>query len=270
MRQAVLDAFPGFTTPLEGRIPYMYPDTYGYITTGVGNLIDTTPHSNAVTHTALSLPWVHKSDGQPATADEIAADWQAVSDNADLYHSGGAGAFASLTQLRLTDDAIDTLVRNKLASNWQQAVSVYPDAENWPADAQLALMSMMWAMGMPGSHFPKFTSAVNGNPPDFNTAAGPPGDAGADPSRRGQAWINDSTNPGVRPRNLANKQLFTNAQAVLDNGVNPDVLYYSKGPDDGQRVDVPTSDNPVSVRSGLIVGIGLALSIGGIVYLMRS
>ena len=40
MRPSVFAAFPGFITRFEGRLPFMYLDTKGLVTTGVGNLID--------------------------------------------------------------------------------------------------------------------------------------------------------------------------------------------------------------------------------------
>lgn len=42
VRQAVLDVWNDFNRPLEGRVPYMYLDVKGLVTTGLGNLIDST------------------------------------------------------------------------------------------------------------------------------------------------------------------------------------------------------------------------------------
>ena len=65
------------------------------------------------------------------------------------------------------------------------------------------------------------------------TCAGPEGDASADPSCRGEAWLNDTGNPGLRPRNMANKILFENASRTTDpsNLVWPGALTSSPFPD---------------------------------------
>ena len=44
----------------EGEHPFMYADTRGYVTTGIGHLLKT-PEG------ALKLPWRHSKTGQPAT-----------------------------------------------------------------------------------------------------------------------------------------------------------------------------------------------------------
>lgn len=66
MYQSVRDYFNTFQTKFEGYLPFMYLDVKNLVTTGMGNLIDPIG-------AASSLPWVHKSDGSPASPEEIAA-----------------------------------------------------------------------------------------------------------------------------------------------------------------------------------------------------
>lgn len=205
IRAAVLDAFPGYTQKFEGRIPYMYLDMSDlpggpFVTTGVGNLAD--PVS-----LALAMPWVHKSDNTtPATADEITAEWNLVKSHPELAPKG-AQAFASMTQLRLTSQSIDALVQQKVAQNEVTLFARYPNLPLWPADAQLALLSLSWAMG-PAFNFPAFKVATDAL--DFSTA-------GLQAIYKGV---------GSAPRQAAHKVLFANAAAVVKQGLDPEVLYY--------------------------------------------
>lgn len=223
MRAVVRAAFPAFNKPFEGRLPFMYLDVKGLVTTGVGNLID--PMADA-----LGLPWRHKLDGLPATRAEIVADWNTVKAAQALRRLGG-GHFAQLTKLYLDEDAIDALVLRRLDANEAGLRKGYPGWDSFPAPAQLAIHSMAWGLGtgrlVPGSTFlfPHFRAAANSE--NWATCAGPPGCADTDPSCRGEAWIEGNglpgpnpANPGLHPRNLANRELFFQAAA----GADPDLL----------------------------------------------
>lgn len=153
MRSSVFAAFPGFITRFEGRLPFMYLDTKGLVTTGVGNLLD--PMAPA-----LSLPWLHKNDGQPATRAEVVDDWNRVKGAQALRNLGG-GHFAQLTKLYLADDAIDSLVRARLSLNEAvlRSAGGFGGWDTYPAAAQLGILDMAWNMG-PAFKFPKFRAAA--------------------------------------------------------------------------------------------------------------
>lgn len=203
MHPSVQKAFEGFSTKFEGFLPYMYLDIKGLVTTGMGNLIDPIG-------AALGLPW-KRPDGSLASQDEIRAAWNAVKARTDLAPKYGQ-AFAGVTTLRLDKDGIEQLIARKLKENEDYLRKKYPGYEKWPADAQLGLHSMAWAMG-PGFKFPAFDAAVNREPPDFHAAAA-------------ASHINDAGNPGLTPRNKANFDLFTNAARVLETGADPSALYW--------------------------------------------
>jgi hypothetical protein len=61
--------------------------------------------------------------------------------------------------LELSDDAIDSLIIDRLTKNesFLKRQPWFQDFDTWPADAQLGLLSMAWAMGpaAPGN-FPSF------------------------------------------------------------------------------------------------------------------
>jgi hypothetical protein len=223
VRDVVRKIAPTFTDSFEGKCAWPYLDVKGLVTTGRGNLID------PVT-LALPLPWYHRSNNAPARRDEIAGEWARVKAMQSMAPRGGM-AFASLTDLRLSDPALDQLFFGKLDQMWAILAGRFA-CETWCADAQLGLLSMAWALG-PHFSFPKFQAAVAAY--NWATVAGAPGDASVFPSLRGQSWMEDNhlpgpnpANPGLHRRNLANKVLFTNAQYVAADpcAYDPGTLYY--------------------------------------------
>jgi GH24 family phage-related lysozyme (muramidase) len=214
MRPIVAARFLDFTRPLEGLVEHMYVDVKGLVTIGFGNLIDPISY-------ALALPFVKKVGGARATPAEITAEWNLIkdADNKLQLKTKGYTACAPLTALKLTQEAILDLCGQRLRANeWElKKIREFQKLDEWPADAQLALHSMAWAMGpafAAGGQWPRFRAACGKM--DFMAAA--------DNCRIGEAG-----NPGVVPRNLANKRLFWNAYLVLTGAAvwySRDILYY--------------------------------------------
>jgi GH24 family phage-related lysozyme (muramidase) len=197
MKQAALDAFPDFTERLEGKVPTMYRDILGLVTVGYGCLID--PVGLAVIQ-----PFVHRETKLPASRSEIAAEWNTVKAHANpKLHWKYA---AKLCNLEMTLTGMIDLLENRLALFESQLKGVFPDWDQWPADAQFATMSMSWAMG--AGFTKKFTTWTK--------------------CALAQSWLGcakqclmrTAGNPGLIPRNKANVRLFTAAAATE----NPDQL----------------------------------------------
>ncbi len=189
MRDSVRQAFVAFTAPLEGVVAHMYQDVKGLVTVGIGNLIDPIQY-------ALVLPFVH-ADGTYATRDEIAAEWLRIKQAPDLARLGHRAA-KRIATLSLTDEGIELVVSRKLAQNDAHLRARFPEWEEWPADAQLATLSMAWACG-PAFRFPMLEAALKAR--DFDLAAQ-------------ECTINEHGNPGIVPRNKANRMLYRNAARV--------------------------------------------------------
>lgn len=184
----------------------MYLDVKGLITIGVGNLIDPV-------QVALPLPFVRRSDGESATRTQIYAEWQAIKKNTALATQGHRAA-ARETTLLLADEAVGALIRERLQAN--EALlskhSSLPAWDRWPADAQLGVHSMAWALGVGGLRkFPLFLMAAARS--DFQEMAR-------------QCEISTQGNPGVKPRNEANRRCFENADFVSRNHLDREVLHY--------------------------------------------
>lgn len=227
MLPVVREAFFPFTTKHEGAIrgragvPWMYLDVLGKVTTGLGYLIDS-PSA------AATLPW-KRPDGSLASREEIFEDWGKVKAHANdkTYTDAGGGSDiqAALTTLRLDDDGINQSTAARLDQFAQDLYQSFPAWDTWPADAQLGLLSMAWAMGPNFAHkFPKFSAAANLLRPDFETMA--------EESEINTLPRRDEKADG---RNADNYTLFRNAEAVLRAGGDPQQLYFPASLADGDR-----------------------------------
>lgn len=219
LHDSVKAAWHTFSEPLEGRVAGMYLDIRGLVTCAVGILID--PLS-----LAMPLPWKRDSDGQPATPDQVRAAWHVLKSRQDLKKRNVSHARA-LTGLHLDDADIDAIVAKKLEANAAFITAHhFPLFDEFPADAQLGIMSMAWAVGP-------------GFPTKFPTFAG---------FAKRQAWedaiehcsIRTEGNPGVIPRNRANRVCFANAEIVNRCGLALDILRWPNV----AMAEVPQSDAP--------------------------
>lgn len=207
MFPSVQSYFRAFNEPFEGAVPYMYLDVKGLVTVGVGNLIDPV-------ELATALPFQFKNQPQQhAWPAQIEAEWHKLKSDSSLA-SRGHLACGALTEFELGEEAIDNLINHRLASNEKivKSQESFQAFDNWPADAQLALLSMAWAMGPDGFRtFPNFRAACQKM--DFETAAK-------------ESRLDENGNPGLIPRNQANFALFTNAAIVLTADLDRSKLYY--------------------------------------------
>jgi len=205
MQHAVFNAWRPFNEPLEGCVNWMYLDTHNppLVTTGMGNMIDSISM-------ALSLPWRWSGSGALAKPAAITAEWNKVKADTKLSQQG-AKAASYVTQLRLSQTALDKLITTRLLANADTLKDnpAFARFEAWPADAQLGLLSMAWAMGPSfASGFPKFSAACKSL--DFTTAAA-------------ECQMNGSPPPARR--NAATKLAFTLAADVVADDGDPALLH---------------------------------------------
>jgi len=124
----------------------------------------------------------------------------------------GYKACEAQTRLRVSDEAIADLVRQRLRGNEELLRKTFPLWETWPADAQLGVLSVAWAVGAGfAPKWPRFTAACR---------------AGDWASAQDNCRLREQGNPGVIPRNQANRLLFANALEVARQGLEPSRLYY--------------------------------------------
>ncbi|MEX5710276.1 peptidoglycan-binding protein [Parafrankia sp. FMc6] len=266
MHPAIQNYWITFNEPLEGRVNFMYLDQKGWVSTGVGNKIDETVAANSAPTPAEraaslalagELGWLD-SGGSPAAPEQIAADWDAVKSRLDLAPQGHR-AFRSLTALNLDDKEIDRFVFVKL--DQMEIVLVgrqdFTDFASWPANAQLATLSMCWALG-PAFRFPKLQRHVSAR--DWSGAA---------------AECHFEPDLGtIRIRNMLDRAHFLLARAAEDQGLPAEqlaldvsdefgvqgallALGYGPGPQDGvagpttqRAVRAFQSDNVLASQNG--------------------
>ncbi|HUQ90277.1 MAG TPA: hypothetical protein VM120_01270 [Bryobacteraceae bacterium] len=212
MQATVRSRFRGFNEPFEGVVPFMYQDILGFITVGVGNLIDPLSEAERLPFRFKSKPGID-NPGQLASRPEIIAEWNRIKGDASLAKKGHK-ACEPITDLELDDAAINDLISERLDDN--EAIlkkqAAFQDFDSWPADAQLGLLSMAWAMGANALHaFRRFSAGCRRL--DFKVAAR-------------ECLIKEDGNPGVIPRNRANRTLFLNAAAVVASAGDRAVLHF--------------------------------------------
>jgi hypothetical protein len=214
-RNSVIDGFIKVQSPWEGVADVMYTDVLGLVTTAIGYLIDsnsnTSPMANMNGYApALVIPWVHKSDGQPATQPEIIQDWQTVKNAHTQSGSFDLPNDKKITQLKIPELVIQDLTASRMANNETELLKSLPNFAKFPADAQMAIHGMAWAMGgafIPRDGFKTFANAANRS--DWAAAKA------------------NSNFKGVSAKRKAGQdKMFDNAATVAANKLNPDTLWY--------------------------------------------
>lgn len=223
MHQSVIDAFPlRFSAPLEGNVRSLYADVRGLLTVGIGCLAD--PLSSA-----LALDW-RMPDGSRATPSEIAKQWLAVKAQAPELAKRHWKYAADVTTMRLSDAGVIALAQQRLAANETHLRAAFSAWDSWPADAQLFACSMAWAVGAGWpAIFGNCSRILRATPPGFLLAATAP--ANALPNEAVAACdIRTTSNPGIVPRNAQNRLCLSNAQVVVDRGLDVSVLHWPSSP----------------------------------------
>lgn len=203
MLPVVQNRIDSFNRAFESYIHHLYRDVKGFVTVGVGNLI---PSPTA----AALLPFTHGPHGALAAAGEKAGAWNSVNAApAGKLVTDAGDIYSVLTDLRLGDLAIDALVLATGIKFDNANVAEFPNYPDFSADAQLGLISMRW----PGSWnmFKNFRAHVRNG--EWCGAAR-------------ECYFDDAgTNAGVKPRNLANRWLFSLAARVAGMELPPTTLY---------------------------------------------
>ena len=204
MYTSVSNYFQGFSQDLEGLVDFMYLDIRNLVTIGIGNMIEDQTSGDPA-DIAVTLPFVFKDTGAAAAATDIRTDFTTVKANPGLP---SAASYGPLTKLHLLPADLNTLFSSQASSNESTltTTSEFSDEATWPADAQLALYSMAWAMGPAfgqGGKWPNFRADCAAK--NWSKAAS-------------DCHMDDSANPGLVPRNWVNEILFIFAARAVANG----------------------------------------------------
>jgi hypothetical protein len=136
--QALTEFVPFLIKCGEGKMMWLYLDSKGLVTVGIGNML---PNLAA----ALALSWVDLN-GNPVGAAAITAAWNAITARKDLIGKGG-GFFRNVTSIRLTEASLDALIDRDISEDESVLIPLFPGYATVPWQAQVALLRLSWAMG---------------------------------------------------------------------------------------------------------------------------
>jgi GH24 family phage-related lysozyme (muramidase) len=134
----------------EGCVPWMYRDTVGKVTVGVGLML---PNTEA----AQALPFF--AGVRPATSQEIAAEFARV----DAMPTGRPSAFYKIpASLELTQQTIDARLSAVLQGFETDIRAQIPHYDALPDTVKMALLDMIYNLGPAGlfKGFPHLIAAV--------------------------------------------------------------------------------------------------------------
>jgi GH24 family phage-related lysozyme (muramidase) len=124
----------------EGVIAWIYLDSLGIATTGVGHALFTAAY-------AVHLPFTKLSSLIPASSDDILAEYNAVR---QLKPDELPGYYEARTTLRLSGAAIDNLLDQDVVTLQHDLTAYLPGLPSYPAPAQEALLDMAFQLGAHG------------------------------------------------------------------------------------------------------------------------
>jgi hypothetical protein len=206
MHKAVADGFYDWSARYEGAVNFPYLDVKGLVSIGVGILADPVG-------LMLSLP-LRRKDGTLASTGEITAEYNRIKSLGDKGARLGHLYARQYATLHLDDAGMHLVVERKLDTFETVLKRRYPNWEEYPADAQLGVMSYAWAMGPSFEKLaPKFDRAVKTM--QWLDAAV-------------ESHLQEKGNPGVIPRNKAMDELFRNASVVDAQHLDPTQLYWPR------------------------------------------
>lgn len=233
IRASVRGGWLAFTAPLEGEaVPHMYVDVIGLVTCAYGNLIDASQSgSSAPWAPALVLPW-RWPDGGLASVAQVEADWRKLKANEAALRHRSLAVQATFTTVRLDRAACEALALETLetmAAHLERAH--FPAFASFPADAQMACLSLAWAAGADWPRkFPRCKASILARKWDEAAVEGQLSTVAAD---------GHTPNPGVIPRNRAQRLCFANAFGVEFAGLDPAPLHWPNDAGDTAPVVKP-------------------------------
>src|SRR5665213_2444313 len=143
------------TSELQGHedsTDYMYRDTTGHTTVGIGHQISSENEAQQIKF---------NNGDKPATTAEISTGFKAVK-NSTLPLNTRASSFASLSTLRAPQSVITELFTGDVASAEAGAKSIFAGYDSYPESVKTALVDMVFNLGAAGvkNKFQDFVKAV--------------------------------------------------------------------------------------------------------------
>jgi hypothetical protein len=231
MRQNVKDIWLRFSAELEGRVHILYLDKKGLVSTAIGNMI---PNPDELCNS--KYPFRHGWAGNLADCNEKKNGWNVIKGKPPNQPAGRTkdeednSVYGKACDLRLSDEAIDSLVWAKTAMFENALRAEFPGYDNFPSDAQLGLLSMAWPGSFLGPFFPKFKEDVR-NGWWFAAARDCHfGEPDKDKRNRYNRWAFGLAGRAIKVGGLDKERLYFNPPGTLNYGnTGANKVYFTKG-----------------------------------------
>ncbi len=140
--------------PSEGNKSFMYLDTTGNVTVGIGNML---PSASA----AIKLNFINRTTKNKALPAEITADFDAVWKQPKAMT---ANYYRPFTNTDLPDVDINILFSDRIDEFQKALRTAYSKYDSYPSPAQLALLDMAFNLGVgalkSSVKWPKLNAAI--------------------------------------------------------------------------------------------------------------
>lgn len=133
-----LDDLLGKLRGFEGCVAWMYLDSVGNVTCGVGIMLPTAER-------ACQLPFHPASDPQAADAELIAAEWRRVK---AMMPNRLPGYYRIPASLELEQAEMDALTLGHLRQNETELRGLFTGYDGFPDSAKMALLDMCFNLGI--------------------------------------------------------------------------------------------------------------------------
>lgn len=174
------------TMGFEGSVPWMYLDSPGLVTVGIGRMLP-----NAAAAQALPFQSPH---GGPATLLQIAQDFNRVK---SMKPNQSAGFYRAATSVKLLSADIQALFLSVITSVDGELKRMFPRYPSWPVSARLAAIDMLYNLG--SARFRAYAHMLSAlDQQDFLTAA--------------KECARNAKDPSFAARNLWTRTSFLDAE----------------------------------------------------------
>lgn len=144
----------------EGVYTHFYLDHKGFVTIGVGHLVDPIERFPAV----MQWPWKFRNDLlRTVRSEDVLDDWRRVQ-RCKFLAKDGANRAGLVTDLCLHESFVIEQTRKTFDVFVRHLKVHFPHWDQWPWQAQLATVLLAWAVGtnLP-EVYPKFSAAARRN-----------------------------------------------------------------------------------------------------------
>jgi GH24 family phage-related lysozyme (muramidase) len=144
----------------EGKVSHMYLDSNGYVTVGIGHLLNNVAEAQKLAF--------RTEKSMPSSAEEIKSDYESVKKQPS---NRLASFYKEHTKLVLPDTEIDKLTNQHIDSFEKELKLIYSGFDTFPSDVKMALLDLIFNVGMTRlkNNWPTFNAAIKAN--DWQKAA---------------------------------------------------------------------------------------------------